>query len=105
MHSSDIRRFSSTHLLPTSCRMRKEFEMEAAETSKDWRELYEEAVLEHDPERLGTRIALAHKAIQERTRQLWYEGSQEMSEREHLEAAFHYLEILHSLAGKRGQAA
>lgn len=78
--------------------------MDAAETSKDWRELYKEAVLEHDPERLGTRISQAHKAIQERTRDLWYQGSPEVSERQRLTAATHYLEILRSLLQKRRAA-
>ena len=79
--------------------------MDAAETSKDWRELYKEAVLEHDPERLGARISQAHEAIQKRALQLWYEGSHEMSEREHLNAAAHYLEILCALAGQKGWVA
>jgi len=79
--------------------------MDAVETTKDWRGLYKEAVLEHDPERLDARISQAHKAIQERARQLWYEGGREVSEREHLTAAAHYLEILHALAGQKGQSA
>lgn len=75
--------------------------MEGAKGDEHWRRLYREAVMEPDPEGLLVRIAEAHKAIQERERQLWYEGALELSERERLDAASHDLEILRAFGGKR----
>ena len=79
--------------------------MDAVESSKDWRELYKKALLERDPESLSLRICQAHKAIQTRTRELWYQGSPETRERESLIAATHYLQILRLLLAKRRHAA
>lgn len=75
--------------------------MDNGKENERWLELYKEAVLEHDPERLVSRITEAHKAIHERERQLWYAGSLEQSERERLEAASRYLEALRAF-GKGG---
>jgi hypothetical protein len=77
--------------------------MERGKQKEHWIELYKEAISENDAERLGTRISEAQNAIQVRARQLWAEGSQEATERERLQAAYQYLEILHSLARQRGQ--
>lgn len=79
--------------------------METAEKDKDWLELYREAILEPDPKMLKTRLFLARQAIQRRTRELWYRGSQEVGELYRLTAAAHYLQVLHSLADKKGRAA
>jgi hypothetical protein len=73
--------------------------MENAQTMS-WLELYKEAVSEDDPQKLTVRILVAHKAIQERGRQLWYEGSQETGERTRLDAASHSLEALRKLEKK-----
>lgn len=70
-----------------------------------WLELYREAILENDPEVLMNRLLLARKAIQERTRDLWYHNSLEVRERQRLTAAAHYLEILRSLAEKKRRIA
>jgi hypothetical protein len=48
--------------------------------STDWRQLYKEALLEPNPEKLLARIAEAHYAMQCRARELWYEGSSVTSE-------------------------
>ena len=74
--------------------------MQGGEMHKGWRVLYRDAVLESDPTRLMLRIREAHKAIQDRTRQLWYEGSIDSEERQALAAASHYLEILRTLGGR-----
>ena len=75
--------------------------METVKKDSAWLELYREAILENDPEVLMDRLLLARKAIQERTRDLWYRKSPEASERQRLTAAAHYLEILRSLAEKK----
>ena len=71
-----------------------------ARNTKHWRDLYREAIFGADAERLDIRISEVQNAIQVREKQLWYEGSQEAVERERLLAAYHYLEILRSLATK-----
>ena len=76
--------------------------MDTIEKGNCWRELYKDAILEHDPEILGSRIFMAQKAIHERARKLWYEGAQETIERERLSSATRYLEILHHFAEKKG---
>lgn len=73
-----------------------------AKSNEHWLDLYKQAVLEHDPERLLVRISEAAKAIHERERQLWYEGALERTDRERLDAACRYLEILRAFGGKRG---
>lgn len=74
--------------------------MENAGVSKSWRELYREALLEHDPAKLEARIVDAHRAIEEEVRRSWYGRSTDIRERQSLEAASHYLEILRSCSGK-----
>jgi len=74
--------------------------MENAKGNEHWLDLYREAVLEPDPDMLSTRICEAHKAIEERERQLWHEGTLESRERERLEAAYRYLEILRACVRK-----
>lgn len=76
--------------------------MENSEKFKGWRVLYRNAVLESDPAKLILRIREAHQSIQERTRQLWYEGSTDTGERHALTAASHYLQILRTLGGTGG---
>ena len=76
--------------------------MEDAKGNEHWLELYKDAVSEHDPDVLAVRISEAQKAIQQRERQLWYEGSLERSERERLDAASRYLEMLRVFGAKGG---
>lgn len=65
---------------------------------KQWRELYQAALIEHDPAKLKSLITEAHKAIQRETRRLWYARSLNTHERQSLDAASHYLEMLYSFA-------
>ncbi len=68
--------------------------MESAQAQKHWQDLYRLATLEADPALQAYRIREAQKAIQLRARQLWYEKSPERKEREALDLASHFLEIL-----------
>jgi len=77
--------------------------MENERHTEHWFDLYEEAIFETDAEKLGIRISKAQNAIKVRAKQLWYEGSQEATERERLETAYHFLEILRSLSEKGRQ--
>jgi len=79
--------------------------METARKDEGWLELYRETILEHDSELLMHRVVLAQKVIQERMRDLWYQKSPEVAERERLTAAAHYLQILRSLTEKKQRAA
>ena len=79
--------------------------MDTIERCNGWRELYREAILEHDTEILGARISAAQKAIQERARELCYEGTQGTIERKRLSSATDYLQILHHFAEKKGRVA
>ena len=66
----------------------------------DWRALYRAAIQEQESEKIAGRIADAYKAIRERRLQLWNEGSLETGERERLENACHYLELLRQVGEK-----
>lgn len=68
--------------------------------SKLWLQLYKQALSESDPQRLDLRILDAHRAIQQRRRQLWYEGSGGSSERSRLDAASLSLEIFRKVQQK-----
>jgi len=46
--------------------------MADAERNRHWLELYREAVLEPDRQKMSTLVAQAHTAIQSRIRELWY---------------------------------
>jgi hypothetical protein len=63
-------------------------------TGRGWPELYRVAILEPDRGRLPARIEEAHKAIQNRARELWYAGSPETRERHDLDAAVRFLGLL-----------
>lgn len=75
--------------------------MTNAERNTDWRDLYEEAVLEFDPEKMLVRIDSAQEAIRDRVRELWYEGSSDIAEQSHLDAAFYFLGMLRTIAGEQ----
>lgn len=80
--------------------------MDSAEVANNWRELYKAALLEQDPSKLRIVIADAYRAIQKETRRRWYAGSLTAVDRQSLDAASHYLEILYSVTEQgRGQAA
>ena len=78
----------------------EELGMESARSKERWSELYEEALLEHDPQMLWIRISEAQKAIQERTIQLWCERSLDATERDRLHSASRYLDILRTCSRK-----
>lgn len=61
---------------------------------RNWRKLYEAALIEHDPAKLRPLIVEAHNAIQEEIRRLWYARSLHWNERQSLDAASRYLEML-----------
>lgn len=69
--------------------------MQESANAPDWRELYEAALLEHDPARLKSLIAEAHRAIQKEIRRLWYAGLANTKERRSLDIASRYLETLY----------
>jgi hypothetical protein len=75
--------------------------MADTESNRHWLELYREAVLEPDRKKTSTLIAQAHSAIQNRTRELWYAGSQVTSERRQLDAASKSLGILRTMRPTR----
>ena len=64
---------------------------------KSWPELYREALLESDRTRLPARIEEAHKAIQDRARELWYGGSPQTRERHDLDVAVRFLRLLRTV--------
>lgn len=82
--------------------MRSEVMPDSANTT-NWRELYEAALLEHDPARLKPLIAHAHRAIQKEIRRLWYAGMANSEERRSLDIASRYLEVLYSCTDQRHQ--
>jgi hypothetical protein len=74
--------------------------MQESADTRDWRHLYEAALLEHDPTRAKPIIAEAHRAIQKEIRRLWYAGLTDTEERRSLENASHYLEILYPFSDR-----
>jgi hypothetical protein len=69
--------------------------MQESADTHNWRDLYESALLEHDPTRLKPLIVEAHRAIQKEIRRLWYAGLTDTEERRLLDTASHYLEVLY----------
>ncbi len=65
---------------------------------KKWPELYKDALLESDRNRLPERIDEAERAIQQRALQLWYAPSPEIRERREMETALRFLALLKSVA-------
>ncbi len=69
--------------------------------SRHWLELYREAVLEPDSQKMRTLAAQAHRAIQNRALELWYAGAPVTSERLKLDAAAHFLGLLRVISGRQ----
>ena len=65
-----------------------------SDIGRSWPQLYREALLESDRSRVPDRIEKAHRAIQQRARELWYAGSLETRERHDLDAAVRFLGLL-----------
>ncbi len=74
--------------------------MQESANSQNWRELYQAALLEHDPTRLKPLIARAHHAMQKEIRRLWYAGLANTEERRSLDIASRYLEVLYPFTGQ-----
>ncbi|HEV2396277.1 MAG TPA: hypothetical protein VGS27_05015 [Candidatus Sulfotelmatobacter sp.] len=68
--------------------------------SKNWLILYRKAVLEPDPKKSQERIAQAQRAIGIRARELWYGGVSDTAERQQMDAASHFLGVLHTIGDK-----
>ena len=65
-----------------------------SDTSNRWSDLYRQAILESDPDRLHARIEEASSAIQSRSRELWNARSTESREKRDLDSALHFLRLL-----------
>ena len=75
-----------------------------SDTSGRRPELYRQALLESDSDRLLARIDEASGAIRCRSRELWYAGSLDTKERRALDSALHFLGLLRMIGtdvGKR----
>jgi len=68
-----------------------------SDTGRSWPQLYRQALLESDPSRVRARIEEAHKAIQQRARELWDAGSPKTRERHDLDAAVRFLGLLRTV--------
>ena len=59
-----------------------------------WRDLYREAVMEPDPEKMRTRIAMAYQAIRRRSAQVQRDQSVQSEEKAQLDCAAYFLHLL-----------
>ena len=75
--------------------------MENLKGSRNWLALYREAVLEPDRRKVKARIAQAHAAIRLRAREMWYAGALETTERRQMDAASHFLGVLHAIGADK----
>ena len=66
-------------------------------TSDCWQMLYRQAILEPDPAKLPGMIDLAYSVIQRRAFELWYAGAPASGERNELDAALDFLNLLRTL--------
>jgi hypothetical protein len=66
----------------------------AESESTNWRELYKAAILELDPSKLSTHIAIAEHALIERGRELVREAGDNSEEKRALEDATYFLRAL-----------
>lgn len=63
-----------------------------------WHELYKNALMETDPEKLKTRIAEACRAIRARVAELRSHRSPQMKEQSQLDNALYFLNLLHGIS-------
>ncbi|HEY3975146.1 MAG TPA: hypothetical protein VGM18_19220 [Candidatus Sulfotelmatobacter sp.] len=77
----------------------------ASPIHKSWRELYTAAVFETDKSKLSERIAQAEWALTLRSRELFHAGSENLRERQAVDAAIFALHILHTTTGNKGRKA
>ena len=66
-------------------------------TSDSWQMLYRQAIEELDPAKLPGMIDLAYSVIQRRAFELWYTGAPASGERNELDAALDFLNLLRML--------
>jgi hypothetical protein len=71
--------------------------MSRTPTADDWQTLYRQAILEPDPAKLPGMIDLAYTVIQRRAFELWYAGAPASGERNELDAALDFLNLLRTL--------
>jgi hypothetical protein len=71
--------------------------MSRTPTADDWQTLYRQAILESDPAKLPGMIDLAYKVIQRRAFELWYAGAPASGERNELDAALDFINLLRTL--------
>jgi hypothetical protein len=62
--------------------------------SKEWKELYKDALFETDESRMSERIAHAEWALALRARELFHAGREHLQERQAVEAAIYVLHFL-----------
>jgi len=68
--------------------------MSRTPTADDWQALYRAAVLESDPAKVPDLIDLAYKVVQRRAFELWYTGAPQTRERDELDNALYFLDLL-----------
>lgn len=68
--------------------------------NQSWHDLYREAVMESDPEKVGARIARAHRAIRGRITELRSEKAATHGEQARLDCASHCLHLLQGISEK-----
>lgn len=66
-----------------------------------WRDLYREAVMESDPERLRIRIAVAYKAIRTRMAEVRQDKAAQFDEQARLDCAMHFLHLLKGISERK----
>ena len=66
-----------------------------------WHELYRNAVMESDPEKLRMRMAEAYIAIRARVVELRYQGLPHTKEQNQLDRALYFLNLLHNISQKK----
>jgi hypothetical protein len=75
--------------------------MTNSDGNQNWLALYREAVLEPDRKKVKTRVAQAQAAISLRSRELWYAGARETTERRQMDAASNFLGVLDAIGADK----
>jgi hypothetical protein len=81
------------------------FAMADTYENQHWAELYKRALFEEDRDRLPLLLEQAHRAVQQRVRELWYSPARGQTitekERRELNAASYYLCLLQSMEARK----
>lgn len=67
-----------------------------------WRDLYREAVMESDPEKMRARMAVAYRAIRARITEVRCAGANS-EEQAQLDCALYFLHVLQGIAEKKSR--